>query len=124
MRTTRAKDTVLPAALENLQNWIKKAGERKPIAEEERSDVMGKVAISLKVNLAGPEVDIEKLKEAIKEKIEVEDMQEIDIGFGLKALRIMVVRPDAEGQGTDDLENTLSEIEGVASVEVEGVTLI
>ncbi len=85
---------------------------------------MGKVAISLKVNLAGPEVDIEKLKEAIKEKIEVEDMQEIDIGFGLKALRIMVVRPDAEGQGTDDLENTLSEIEGVASVEVEGVTLI
>ena len=85
---------------------------------------MGKVAISLKVNLTGPEVDLEKLKETIKEKIEVKDMEEIDIGFGLKALRIMVVRPDAEGQGTDDIENALSEIEGVGSVEVEGVTLI
>ncbi|HDI02575.1 MAG TPA: elongation factor 1-beta, partial [Candidatus Aenigmarchaeota archaeon] len=34
---------------------------------------MGKVAISLKVNLTGPEVDLEKLKETIKEKIEVKD---------------------------------------------------
>ena len=85
---------------------------------------MGKVAISLKVNLEGPDVDLEKIKETIKERVSVEDMQEIDIGFGLKALRIMVVRPDAEGQGTDDLENTLGGIEGIASVEVEGVTLI
>ncbi len=85
---------------------------------------MGKVAISLKVNLEGPDVDLEKIKETIKERVSVEDMQEIDIGFGLKALRIMVVRPDAEGQGTDDLENTLAGIEGIASVEVEGVTLI
>ena len=85
---------------------------------------MGKVAISLKVNTEGPEINLEKIKEAIREKIDVEDMQEIDIGFGLKALRLMVVRPDAEGQGTDDLENTLAGIDGVASVEVEGVTLI
>ncbi len=85
---------------------------------------MGKVAISIKVNMEGPDVDLESLKKTIKEKVPVEDMEEIDIGFGLKALRVMVVRPDAEGQGTDDLEDSLTSTEGVASVEVENVTLI
>lgn len=85
---------------------------------------MGKVAISLKINTEGPDVDLENLKRVIKEKVSAEDMQEIDIGFGLKSLRVMVVRPDAEGQGTDDLEDTVIRIEGVASVEVEKVTLI
>jgi len=85
---------------------------------------MGKVAISIKVNTEGPAVDVEKLKALIKKSVPVEDMQEIDIGFGLKALRVMVVRPDAEGQGTDDLEDAVAAIEGVASVEVENVTLI
>ena len=84
---------------------------------------MGKVAISIKVNTEGPDVDLESLKQAIKEKVPVEDMEELNIGFGLKALRVMVVRSDAEGQGTDDLENSLSGIDGVASVEVENVTL-
>ena len=85
---------------------------------------MGKVAIAIKVNTEGPRVDLEKLKSVIKEKVPVEDMEEVDIGFGLKALRVMIVRPDAEGQGTDDLENAITEIEGVAGVEVENVTLI
>ena len=85
---------------------------------------MGKVAIAVKVNTEGPDVDLEKLKQELKENVPIEDMEEINIGFGLKALRIMVVRPDKEGQGTDDLENTISEIEGVAGVEVEKVTLI
>ncbi|UCG95010.1 MAG: elongation factor 1-beta [archaeon] len=67
---------------------------------------------------------MEKLKKELKNKIPIEDMEELDIGFGLKALRIMVVRPDKEGQGTDDLENTIVELEGVAAVEVEKVTLI
>lgn len=85
---------------------------------------MGRVAISIKVNTEGPDVDLENLKSEIKGKVPVEDMQEIDIGFGLKALRVMVVRPDASGQGTDDLENAITGIDGVASVEVENVTLI
>lgn len=85
---------------------------------------MGRVAIAIKINTEGPEIDLEKLKKSIKKKVPVEDMEEINIGFGLKALRLMIVRPDAQGQGTDDLENTLSKISGVASVEVENVTLI
>ncbi len=86
--------------------------------------LVGRVAIAIKINTEGPDVDLEKLKTAIKKKVPVEDMEEINIGFGLKALRVMVVRPDAQGQGTDDLENTLSGIKGIASVEVENVTLI
>ena len=85
---------------------------------------MGKVAISIKVNTEGPEVDLDKIKSSLNDKFSIEDTEEIDIGFGLKALRVMVVRPDAEGQGTDDLENAITEMEGVASVEVENVTLI
>ncbi len=92
--------------------------------KREENDFMGKVAISLKVNTEGPEVEIDSLKTSIKDKLPVEDMEEINIGFGLKALRVMVVRPDAEGQGTDDIENVVSDIKGVASVEVENVTLI
>jgi len=99
-------------------------GEQKITTETEKSDYMGKVAIAIKVNTEGPAVDVENLKSLIKESVPVEDMQEIDIGFGLKALRVMIVRPDADGQGTDDLEDKVSSIEGVASVEVENVTLI
>jgi len=98
--------------------------ENKTFQQKEEVRKMGKVAIAVKVNTVGPEVDLEKLKSVIKEKVPVEDMEEVNIGFGLKALRVMVVRPDAEGQGTDDLENTLTGIEGVANVEVENVTLI
>ena len=87
-------------------------------------DLMGKVAISIKINTEGPEVDLNNLKNSLQEKFSIEDMEEISIGFGLKALRAMVVRPDAEGQGTDDLENEITGMEGVASVEVENVTLI
>ena len=92
--------------------------------EEEKVIWMGRVAIAIKVNIKGPEVDLENLKGLIKEKVPVEDTEEINIGFGLKALRIMVVRPDAQGQGTDDLEEKILGVEGVASVEVENVTLI
>lgn|GEM_PF-1318771 len=85
---------------------------------------MGNVAISVKVNTEGPDVDLEKLKKEIKKKVKVQDMKEIEMGFGVKFLRLMIVRSDASGQGTDDIENTLSSVKGVASVEVEGVTLI
>ncbi|OYT56281.1 MAG: elongation factor 1-beta [Candidatus Aenigmatarchaeota archaeon] len=84
---------------------------------------MGDVAIKLKVMPDGPEQDIEKIKKDIEEKVNPKQIIEKDIGFGLKALEVMVVRAPDKG-GTDDLENALSEIEGVASVETESVTLI
>ena len=51
-------------------------------------------------------------------------MKEELIGFGLKKLKLMIIRPDKEGQGTDDLEEELSSIEGVASVNIDDVTLV
>ncbi|RLJ03293.1 MAG: elongation factor 1-beta [Candidatus Aenigmatarchaeota archaeon] len=84
---------------------------------------MGDVAISLKVVPDSPEVDLEKLKEEIGKKVKVDDIKEEPIGFGLKALKILVVVPDSGG-GTDEIERSLEEIEGVSSVIVEGVTLI
>ncbi|MCD6477470.1 MAG: elongation factor 1-beta [Candidatus Aenigmarchaeota archaeon] len=85
---------------------------------------MGNVAISITIVPNGPEVDIEDIKRRIREKIDVKDMKEEDIGFGLKNIKIMVIRPDVAGQGTDDLEEELSKIDGVSSVRVDDVTLI
>ncbi len=84
---------------------------------------MGDVAISLKVTPQGTEVDLDDLKKRICGKFPVEDSDREEIGFGLTALKILIVRDEKEG-GTDDIENEVEEIEGVASVVVENVSLI
>ncbi|MCD6398412.1 MAG: elongation factor 1-beta [Candidatus Aenigmarchaeota archaeon] len=85
---------------------------------------MGNVAISITVTPESPDVDFDSLKKEIEEKFEIKDMKEELIGFGLKKLKLMIIRPDKEGQGTDDLEEELSSIEGVASVNIDDVTLV
>jgi len=85
---------------------------------------MGNVAISITVALSGPDIDLENLKKEIRNVVEVKEMKEEEIGFGLKNLKILVIRPDAAGHGTDDIEKNLSELNGVASVTVDNVTLI
>lgn len=85
---------------------------------------MGKVGISISVTPESPEVDLEDLKNEIKSELEIKDIKEESIGFGLKKLKVMVLRPDTEGQGTDDLEEKLSGMKGVKLVEVDNVTLI
>lgn len=84
---------------------------------------MGDVAISIKIMPASGEVDIEEVKKKIEEKIDVKDSKIEPLAFGLKALRIMVVRPDTGG-GTEEIERQIKEVEGVGDVEVESVTLI
>jgi len=85
---------------------------------------VSKVMVDLKVLPESPEVDYEELAETVREKLEgldiVESIEGIDeepIAFGLKAIRVKVVVPDAEG-GTDRLEETLKEIDDVKQVEV------
>ncbi len=90
------------------------------MAKNLRGGVMGDVAIILRVI---PE-DQEKLQDvfsAIKAKYNVKDAREEDIGFGAKALKIMIVRKDEEGS---DIESEIEEIPGVSSVTVEDVTLV
>lgn len=82
---------------------------------------MGEVAITFRVMPAGAETDIEVLKKKIDEvmatqSIKLEGIGEKPIAFGLKALMVKVVVEDKEGL-LDKVENTLSGIEGVQSIE-------
>ncbi len=84
---------------------------------------MGKVATIFRVMPESPDVDIEKLEKEIRDKTGAQDVKQEPIGFGLVALRVLVVTEDAEG-GTDKIEEELSSIEGVGQVDVEESTLI
>ena len=85
--------------------------------------MMGQVAITLKVMPESPEVDIGRLKEEIRNSVDVKEIKEEPIGFGLVALKVLIVLQDSTG-GTDMIEKLISEISGVASVNTEDVTLL
>lgn len=82
---------------------------------------MGNVAVELKVMPVSPEVDMEKLRDKISEKMKLQDSKIEPIAFGLKQLKILVVVPDGE---TGDLEGKIKEIEGVSEVEAGSVTIL
>lgn len=84
---------------------------------------MGQVAVTLKVMPDSADIDIPELKKTIEKQAGVKEVREEPIGFGLVALKVLVVVPDVSG-GTEKIEKELSGIEGVASVETEGVTLL
>ncbi|MDY6761970.1 MAG: elongation factor 1-beta [Candidatus Nanohaloarchaea archaeon] len=79
---------------------------------------MGEVAVVLKVMPEDAETDLERIDDAIRDSIEVEDLQHEEVAFGLKALKVSTIVSDDEG-GTDTVENSVSGIDGVRSVEVE-----
>lgn len=85
---------------------------------------MGDVALIINVMPESPEVDREKIKTEIKAKLaRVQEIREEPIAFGLVAIKVVVVVPDAEGQ-TDAAEAALNEIEGVERAEIVGSTLV
>lgn len=61
-----------------------------------------------------------KVKEKIKEPARLARMDIRDIAFGLRALDVTVVVPDAEG-GVDPIAEDISSIDGVESAEVVDV---
>jgi elongation factor 1-beta len=85
---------------------------------------MGNVALFIQVMPESPDVDREAIKAKIQEKIpSVQEIREEPIGFGLVALKVVVVVPDSEGQ-TDTVEATLREIPGVERAEIVESTLV
>jgi len=82
---------------------------------------MGIAALQIKVMPTSPEVDLEKLKKDLEEKIiqvgaiRVEKTEEQDVAFGLKAVIITIAWP--EEQETDKAEAALKEVENVSSVD-------
>lgn len=90
---------------------------------------VGDVAIVYRVMPDGIEVDIEALQkrigEVIPEGATLEGMMVKDVAFGIRAVLFRVVVPDKVGGGIPDLiEQKVSDIEGVSSIEVLEQTLV
>ncbi|WP_122089991.1 elongation factor 1-beta [Halalkalicoccus subterraneus] len=85
---------------------------------------MGKVAAKLKVMPQDPEIDLDELQDrlegALPEGAKINGFERDDVAFGLVALLPTVIVPDDAG-GTEAVEESFSEVEGVESVEVENV---
>lgn len=86
---------------------------------------MAQVIITIKIMPSGVDVKLEKIEEAIKEKItefggEVGKKEEEAVAFGLKALKLIFVMDESIGS-TETLEEQISKIKGVQSVEVTDV---
>jgi len=87
---------------------------------------MANVVVTLRIMPQSPDVDLQALEKSAKEEIikfcsSKEFKTEIHpIAFGLKALIILFVMDESKGS-TEELEKTVSQIEGVESVEVPDV---
>lgn len=83
---------------------------------------MATAGIQYKIMPEGLDIDLEKLKEDIKAKVETfksgvfNDSKEEPIAFGLKALIVTIAL--SEEEDSDNVENAIKEIEGVSSVEM------
>jgi len=93
---------------------------------------MALVIVTLKIMPAGPEKDLEKIKEEAKKIIydftgeqpeegkETVRTEEEPIGFGLKALKITFVYDEKKG-ASDPVEEKIGQLEDVQSVEAVDV---
>jgi elongation factor 1-beta len=86
---------------------------------------VARVIMTIKIMPEDVDVDLEDLLERIKKSIpegtDVRANEIVPIAFGLKALRINFAREESMG-GTDDIEEAIGKLEGVAQVEVEVVS--
>ena len=87
---------------------------------------MAQVVITLRIMPQNPDIDLSKIEASAKNEIiafcnSKEFKTQIEpIAFGLKALDILFVMDESKG-GTEELENKISQIDGVESVEVTDV---
>lgn len=88
---------------------------------------MGRVFLKLRVMPSDVDVNLESIKNKIAnikmENVEIKDFAIKPIAFGLKALMILAVMPDAEGISDRFIEE-ITRIEGVESVDIEDMELL
>jgi elongation factor 1-beta len=88
---------------------------------------MGEVAMIFKLMPSGVEVDLEVMKENVKnclpEEINLNKIEEKPIAFGLVALEVQIIMND-RGGGGDEVERLLSEVQDVNSVELVHMGLL
>ncbi len=78
---------------------------------------MGEVSLTMKVMPEGKDVDLDEMKEEIKSQLDPHEIKEEEVAFGLKALIVVKVIPEEEGD-PDDVEEKLSNIDNVKNVKV------
>jgi elongation factor 1-beta len=81
---------------------------------------LAEVAVTVLLMPETSEVDLDRVERDAKAKVKIHSVEREPIAFGLKALKIIAVVPDAAG-GTDPLEELLSSIPGVGNVQVVDV---
>lgn len=81
------------------------------------------MAVTIRVMPEGTEVDLNELERRIRELAQVTSVSREPIAFGLEALLLVAIVPDAAG-GSEPLERALQELPGVGSVQVVGITLV
>ncbi len=64
------------------------------------------------------ETDLEQIKSQLKDLLDVDDIGEENVAFGLKAVKVSCITTDEEG-GTDAVEEKLEKLEDVQSYELE-----
>lgn len=80
---------------------------------------MSQVTTLLKVMPNDDTVDTDELLEDIESEVNVEDSDTEAVAFGIEALKILVSLSDEEG--TEEVEDTIGNVKGVNTVEVESV---
>lgn len=89
---------------------------------------MGKVVVTMRVMPKTVEVDLDKLKDdvknALKDKVLGEvGFKKVPIAFGLVSLEVTFMMTEQEG-GTDPAEKAVSQIPNVQGADVIEVTLV
>jgi len=79
---------------------------------------MGEIACVYKVMPEDDETDLEDIKDQLRDLLDVNDIGEEDVAFGLKAVKVSCITTDEEG-GTDAVEEKLEQLEGTQSYELE-----
>jgi elongation factor 1-beta len=83
-----------------------------------------KVIVTFSIMPESVEVNLESLSNSVKSILskhgEVAKIEEKPVAFGLKALEVMAILDESKGS-TEPIENEISDIEGVNSIEVTDV---
>ena len=82
---------------------------------------MGLVAATFRLMPEEPN-DTDRIKREVQLAVDVKEIKEIPIGFGIKIIEVLLVFDDKIGIG--NVEEKLRAIHGVASVESGDVTLL
>ncbi len=82
---------------------------------------MAEVAVTLRLMPESPEVNLDLLEAEVKKHVKVHSISREPVAFGLEALQVVAVIPDAAG-GTEPLEQKLASLPGIGNVQVINLT--